>query len=104
MLSGIFIDRPRLAIVISIVITLAGLIALKALPVAQFPNIDGVVPLTHGGGCGMGHNEAVAPAVLMDLPLSRGYAVMSTTLRFVVSVRSSQSMPVSVSCVIVPGP
>jgi len=39
MLSGIFIDRPRLAIVISIVITLAGLIALKALPVAQFPNI-----------------------------------------------------------------
>jgi multidrug efflux pump subunit AcrB len=39
MLSGIFIDRPRLAIVISVVITLAGLIALKALPVAQFPNI-----------------------------------------------------------------
>src|SRR5260370_16164339 len=21
---------------------------------AEFPNIDGVVPLTHGGGCGMG--------------------------------------------------
>jgi hydrophobe/amphiphile efflux-1 (HAE1) family protein len=39
MLSGIFIDRPRLAVVISVVITLAGLIALKALPVAQFPNI-----------------------------------------------------------------
>jgi len=39
MLSGIFIDRPRLAIVISVVITLAGLIALRAIPVAQFPNI-----------------------------------------------------------------
>ena len=39
MLSGIFIDRPRLAVVIFIVITLAGLIALTAIPVAQFPNI-----------------------------------------------------------------
>jgi len=39
MISGVFVDRPRLAIVISIVITLAGLIALLALPVAQFPDI-----------------------------------------------------------------
>jgi hydrophobic/amphiphilic exporter-1 (mainly G- bacteria), HAE1 family len=39
MLSSVFVDRPRLAIVISIVITIAGLIAIKALPVAQFPDI-----------------------------------------------------------------
>ena len=39
MLSATFIDRPRLSLVISIVITLAGLIALKALPIAQFPDI-----------------------------------------------------------------
>src|SRR6188474_1853527 len=39
MLSSVFVDRPRLAIVISIVITIAGLIAIKALPVAQFPEI-----------------------------------------------------------------
>lgn len=39
MISGIFIDRPRLAAVISIVLTLAGLIALTVLPVAQFPDI-----------------------------------------------------------------
>jgi hydrophobe/amphiphile efflux-1 (HAE1) family protein len=39
MLSSIFIDRPRLSLVISIVITLAGLIALRALPIAQFPDI-----------------------------------------------------------------
>jgi hydrophobe/amphiphile efflux-1 (HAE1) family protein len=39
MLSGIFIDRPRLAAVISIVITLAGLISLAAIPIAQFPDI-----------------------------------------------------------------
>src|ERR1700738_13497 len=39
MISDIFIDRPRLAFVVSIVITLAGLIAMTAIPVAQFPDI-----------------------------------------------------------------
>ena len=39
MISEIFIDRPRFAAVISIVLTLAGLIALTQLPVSQFPDI-----------------------------------------------------------------
>ncbi|TPE51631.1 efflux RND transporter permease subunit [Amaricoccus solimangrovi] len=39
MLSDVFISRPRLAAVISIVLTLAGLIALRALPIAQYPDI-----------------------------------------------------------------
>src|SRR5690606_31879021 len=39
MLSGVFIDRPRLAIVIAIVTTLAGALAILAIPVAQFPDI-----------------------------------------------------------------
>src|SRR5436190_4701759 len=39
MFSDIFIDRPRLAIVIAIVITLAGTIAITAIPIAQFPDI-----------------------------------------------------------------
>src|SRR6266511_6203938 len=39
MFSGIFIDRPRLAFVIAIVITLAGVIAITAIPIAQFPEI-----------------------------------------------------------------
>ncbi|MGC1447070.1 MAG: multidrug efflux RND transporter permease subunit [Xanthobacteraceae bacterium] len=39
MFSNIFIDRPRFAIVIAIVITLAGLIAISAIPIAQFPDI-----------------------------------------------------------------
>src|SRR6516165_10286260 len=39
MFSGIFIDRPRFAIVIAIVITLAGAIAIRAIPIAQFPEI-----------------------------------------------------------------
>ena len=39
MISGVFIERPRLAFVIAIVITLAGAIAITAIPVAQFPDI-----------------------------------------------------------------
>jgi HAE1 family hydrophobic/amphiphilic exporter-1 len=39
MFSGIFIDRPRLALVVAIVITLAGVIAMFAIPIAQFPEI-----------------------------------------------------------------
>ncbi|MGE0119913.1 MAG: efflux RND transporter permease subunit [Dongiaceae bacterium] len=39
MISSVFIDRPRLAIVIAIVTTLAGLLAILAIPVAQFPEI-----------------------------------------------------------------
>src|ERR1700749_4808798 len=39
MFSGIFIDRPRFAIVIAIVITLAGSIAIASIPIAQFPDI-----------------------------------------------------------------
>ncbi|MDR6305980.1 HAE1 family hydrophobic/amphiphilic exporter-1 [Nitrobacter vulgaris] len=39
MLSDYFIDRPRMAIVIAIVISLAGLLALSRIPVAQLPDI-----------------------------------------------------------------
>jgi hydrophobe/amphiphile efflux-1 (HAE1) family protein len=39
MISAVFVDRPRLALVISIVITIAGLIAITAIPIAQFPDI-----------------------------------------------------------------
>ncbi len=39
MISVVFVNRPRLAVVIAIVMTIAGLISLTRLPVAQFPNI-----------------------------------------------------------------
>jgi multidrug efflux pump len=39
MLSKFFIDRPRFACVISIITVLAGVIAIKYLPVAEYPNI-----------------------------------------------------------------
>ncbi len=39
MFSSIFIDRPRLATVIAIVTTIAGLLSLMAIPIAQYPDI-----------------------------------------------------------------
>ena len=39
MISAVFVDRPRLAIVIAFVITIAGVLALMQIPVAQFPDI-----------------------------------------------------------------
>lgn len=39
MLSDVFIKRPRLASVISVVIVLAGLLCISAMPIEQYPNI-----------------------------------------------------------------
>jgi len=39
MLSAMFVDRPRLAIVIAVVTTIAGALALMTIPFAQYPDI-----------------------------------------------------------------
>jgi multidrug efflux pump subunit AcrB len=39
MLSAIFVDRPRLAVVIALVTTIAGVLALFVIPLAQYPDI-----------------------------------------------------------------
>ena len=39
MLSSVFIKRPKMAIVISTVLTLMGLVSYAVIPVEQFPNI-----------------------------------------------------------------
>ncbi len=39
MISGVFIERPRFAFVISIIVTIAGVLALLSMPVAQLPEI-----------------------------------------------------------------
>ncbi len=39
MISAVFVDRPRLAIVISILLTLAGLLAYQRIALSQFPDI-----------------------------------------------------------------
>jgi HAE1 family hydrophobic/amphiphilic exporter-1 len=57
MISDVFIDRPRLAGVIAIVTTLAGAIAITAIPVAQFPDI--VPPQVQVSGSYPGAGAAV---------------------------------------------
>ena len=39
MISAVFVERPRLAVVIAIILTLAGALAMLRIPVAQFPDI-----------------------------------------------------------------
>jgi hydrophobe/amphiphile efflux-1 (HAE1) family protein len=39
MLSSIFVERPRLAVVIAVVTAIAGLVSLLVIPIAQLPNI-----------------------------------------------------------------
>ena len=39
MLSSVFVDRPRLAIVIAIVTAIAGIVSMYVIPIAQLPNI-----------------------------------------------------------------
>ncbi|MEJ0092241.1 MAG: multidrug efflux RND transporter permease subunit [Methylocella sp.] len=39
MISSVFVDRPRLAIVIALVTVVAGLVSLLAIPIAQYPDI-----------------------------------------------------------------
>ncbi len=40
MFSAFFIDRPKFAIVIAVVMTIAGLLAMTALPIAEFPELS----------------------------------------------------------------
>ncbi len=39
MISRVFINRPRLAGVVSIVLTLAGILSIRSLPIAQYPQV-----------------------------------------------------------------
>ena len=40
MISAFFVGRPKFALVISIVLTIAGLISIAVLPVAEYPNLS----------------------------------------------------------------
>ncbi|KAB0265562.1 efflux RND transporter permease subunit [Microvirga brassicacearum] len=63
MFSRFFIDRPIFAMVLSIVILLAGLLAMRALPVAQYPEIvppQVVVSATYPGASAQTIAETVA--------------------------------------------
>src|SRR5437660_4244298 len=62
MLSAIFVDRPRLAIVIAVVTTIAGALAFVSMPVAQYPDI--VPPQVSVTTMYPGANSAVVDATV----------------------------------------
>src|SRR6202166_1779158 len=65
MFSAIFVDRPRLAIVIAIVTTIAGFLALFSIPIAQYPDI--VPPQVSVTTLYPGANSAVVDATVAQL-------------------------------------
>ena len=63
MISRIFIDRPIVAIVIAIITVLVGLVAMRVLPVAQFPDIippQIIVSTTYTGADAVTIEQSVA--------------------------------------------
>ena len=63
MISSVFVDRPRLAIVIAIILTIAGSLALLRIPVSQFPDIvppQVRVSATYPGASAQGVESSVA--------------------------------------------
>ena len=83
MLSAVFVDRPRLAIVIAIVTTIAGLVALFAIPIAQYPDI--VPPQVSVSTSYPGASGAVVDATMMLFSSAGVWAWLSR--------RTFQSLP-----------
>ena len=82
MFSGFFIARPKFAFVISIVIVLAGLIAIRSIPVAEFPEIappQVQVTASYPGADAQVVQEAVAAPVEAEVNGVDGMLYMSST-------------------------
>ena len=82
MLSGFFIGRPRFAFVLSIVIALAGLVAIRAIPVAEFPEIappQVQVTTSYPGADAQVVQEAVAAPIEAEVNGVDGMLSMSST-------------------------
>ena len=86
MISAVFVDRPRLAIVIAILTTLAGMLSLLRIPVAQFPDI--VPPQVT-----ISTSYAGASAAVVVATLATGSGLMT------VSVGGAVSAPVTTPAV-----
>ena len=82
MISRIFIERPRLAVVISVVITLLGLIALFRIPVSQYPEItppEVVVTAFYPGADAKTLAESVAAPLEAEVNGVEGMLYMAST-------------------------
>ena len=81
MFSAFFIDRPKFAFVISIVITLAGIICLQVLPIAEFPQITPPVvrvTATYPGANAQVVEETVAQPIEAEVNGVEGMIYMSS--------------------------
>jgi HAE1 family hydrophobic/amphiphilic exporter-1 len=81
MISAFFIDRPKFAFVIAIVIVLAGLLALTQLPVAEFPEITPPqvqVTATYPGANAQVVEETVAAVIEAEVNGVEGMIYMSS--------------------------
>lgn len=82
MISQTFIERPRFALVISIVIVLAGLIALQGLPIEQYPSITPpqvVVSANYPGADAQTIESTVATVIESQINGVEGMSYMSST-------------------------
>ncbi len=82
MISKVFIDRPVFSIVLSIVIVLAGLAAVRALPVAQYPDIvppQIVVQANYPGASAEVIAETVASPLEQQINGVEGMLYMAST-------------------------
>jgi multidrug efflux pump len=82
MISRFFIDRPVFATVLSILITLAGAVALLHLPLAQFPKIappQVAVSCVYPGASAQDVAEAVAAAIEQQVNGVEGMMYMSSS-------------------------
>ncbi|MFC6635115.1 efflux RND transporter permease subunit [Microbulbifer taiwanensis] len=82
MISAFCIRRPRFAFVISILITLAGLLAMPLLPVAQFPEITPAtinVTTSYSGASAEVMRDSVAVPIESQVNGVEGMAYMSST-------------------------
>jgi multidrug efflux pump len=82
MFSRFFIDRPIFATVLSVIITLAGAVALTQLPLAQFPRVSPAivsVTCTYPGASAQTVSEAVAAPIEQQVNGVEGMLYMSSS-------------------------
>jgi hydrophobe/amphiphile efflux-1 (HAE1) family protein len=103
-ISRFFIDRPVFASVVSIVITLAGLVALRVLPISQYPQIvppEVVISATYPGATAETIAETVAApleqaingveGMLYMQSTSTGSGTLSLTITFAIGTNPDQA-------------